>query len=67
MTERATLTVGEAAEMLGVSLPTAYTLSHSQGFPSFTIGRKLLISKDGLQRWIAEKTTVQTSEYSKRG
>ena len=45
-----TLTVAEAATILGVSLPTAYTLVHSAGFPAFTIGRKLLISRQGLEK-----------------
>ena len=54
-----TLTVAEAATMLGVSLPTAYALVHSAGFPAFTIGRRLLVSKQGLEHWIAEQTGMQ--------
>lgn len=53
--EKLTLTVKEAAALLGVSLPTAYALAHSEGFPSLTVGRKLLVSRDGLCRWIDQK------------
>ena len=55
-----TLTVAEAATIIGVSLPTAYTLVHSAGFPAFTIGRKLLISRQGLEKWIAQQAGILT-------
>lgn len=50
--EKLTLTVGEAAELLGVSRPTVYVLMRAEGFPAFKIGRRTLISRAGLADWI---------------
>lgn len=56
MTEKMTITVKEMAEMLNVSLPTAYDLVHSEGFPTIRIGRKLLVNSVMLQDWINAHT-----------
>ena len=55
--KKLTLTVAEAAELLGVSLPTAYELAHSEGFPTLRIGRKLLISRVGLESWVDRRAS----------
>ena len=47
-----TLTVDETAEELNVSRPTAYELVRQEGFPAFRIGQRILVSREGLQRWI---------------
>ncbi len=49
-----TVTIEEAARLLNISLPTAYELARKQNFPSFRIGKKILISRSGLQAWIDE-------------
>lgn len=49
------MTVKEMAMYLRVSLPTAYELVKSRGFPAFKIGRRTLISERGLQDWIANQ------------
>lgn len=51
-TERLTLSVSEAAEELGISTKTAYDLTHLDGFPVIRIGRRTLVSRDGLRRWV---------------
>lgn len=48
----------ECARLLGVSRPTVYTLINQDGFPSFKLGTRTLISVDGLRAWIAKKTEV---------
>jgi len=53
--EKITLTVHEMAEALGISLPTAYRLAHKAGFPTLPVGRKLLIPKDGLEKWVHDQ------------
>lgn len=53
--ERATMTVKETAAFIGVSLPTAYELAHSNGFPSFKIGTKLLVDRAGLADWMKQQ------------
>ena len=49
---RMTMTVEEMGAELGVSRSTAYSLSQQPGFPSFAIGRRVLVSREGLQKWI---------------
>lgn len=52
---RLTLTVEEAAKMLGVSRIKGYELAHSEGFPAMRLGRKLLIPRDRFLAWIDEQ------------
>ena len=53
--ERVALSVTEAAALLGVSRPTVYQLLNREGFPSFRIGTRRLISRSGLERWVQEQ------------
>ena len=62
--KKLTLTVAEAAELLGVSLPTAYELAHSEGFPTLRIGRKLLISRAGLELWVDRRASNEAEDRS---
>ena len=57
---RLTLTVEEAAQMLGISRIKGYELAHSEGFPVIRIGRKLLIPRNRFLAWVDEQagTTV---------
>lgn len=50
--EKLTIGVTEAAKMLGLSRPKVYELARSEGFPSFKVGERLLISIKGLQEWV---------------
>ena len=43
-----TLTMAE----LHISLPTARKLVRKSGFPAFSIGSRILINREGLQRWL---------------
>lgn len=52
---RMTLTVDELADELHISRPTAYELVKQEGFPAFHIGQRILISRNGLQRWIDQQ------------
>lgn len=52
MLDKLTYSVAEAAEVLGVSRPTVYTLIHRADFPVFKIGNRVLVSVDGLRRWV---------------
>lgn len=44
----------EAAEMMNVSMPTFYQLAAMDGFPAFRVGKKILVSVDGLKSWVAQ-------------
>ncbi len=60
--EKATMTVKELQTHLGVGRVTAYQLCNSTGFPTIRIGRKVLISCEGLKRWLAEKEGESNAE-----
>ena len=47
-----TLNANQVAEILGVARNTAYTLMHSEGFPTLHVGRRLLVPKDKLLQWM---------------
>ena len=50
------LTVEELRQHLNCSATTAYRLVHSEGFPTFKIGRKILIPVDKLNEWIERQS-----------
>ena len=50
-----TMTVSQLTYELHINLQAAYKLVKQEGFPCFTIGQKILISREGLQRWIDEQ------------
>lgn len=52
MAEKKTLNVEETAKYLGIGRSCAYELVNSKGFPSFRIGKKILVNVDALQAWI---------------
>ena len=56
--EKATLTVKESAAVVGVSLPTMYEITEREDFACLIrIGRKKLILRDGLIKWLEEQTS----------
>lgn len=50
--EKLTLSVAEAAQLLGLSLPKVYELTHRAGFPAFRIGNRTLVSRRLLEKWV---------------
>lgn len=40
------------ADVLGVSISSAYELMHEDGFPSLRIGNRLVIPKDHFRQWV---------------
>ena len=61
MNEKIALSVSEAADLLGVSRPTVYTLIHRDDFPAFKIGRRTVISRSGLEEWVQSQAVQQNS------
>ena len=53
--DKLALNVTEAAAVLGVSRPTMYVLLRREDFPSFHLGKRVLISRSGLERWVQEQ------------
>lgn len=55
--EKATLSVKEAAQVLGVSLPVMYEITRQQSFTALLlVGKKKLIHKDRFSEWMLEQT-----------
>ena len=53
--EKKTLSVAEAAKVVGISVRYMYDLVKTEGFPTIRIGRRLLVSTKGLERWLDEQ------------
>lgn len=51
------LSVPQVAAVLGISRAGAYELARSQGFPSLTIGSRIVIPKDKFISWIEERVS----------
>ena len=47
--------VKELSAKLGISLIGAYNLVNQEGFPSVRIGRRIVIPKDALDRWLEKQ------------
>ena len=47
-----TLNATQVAAVLGISRSNAYALMRSEGFPTLHIGKRMLVPKDRLIRWI---------------
>lgn len=51
------MSVKDLMAYMKISQPTAYRLVHSESFyPAFRIGKKILINKDKLDKWIFEQS-----------
>ena len=50
--EKATMSVQELSAQMGISLPKAYELVKSEGFPSLRIGTRILIPVDAFREWL---------------
>ena len=49
------ISVKQMAEILNISLDTAYEYTHIQGFPVCRIGRTVRIPKDKLEKWLEKR------------
>ena len=55
MAEKLAYSTTETAQVLGVSRPTVYTLMGQEGFPSFKLGSRTLVSVEGLREWVRQQ------------
>lgn len=49
------MNISDLQKELGLSYATAYNLTKEKDFPSFRIGKRILIDRDGLEKWINER------------
>ena len=63
MTTPQTLTVEQAAKVLGIGLATAYSAIHRGEIPSIRIGDRLLVPKPALERMLrCERESAPAAE-----
>ena len=44
------------AQVLGVSISTAYEVMHEPGFPVLRVGSRMVVPKEQFIRWVTEHT-----------
>mgnify|MGYP002524645024 CR=1 FL=1 len=52
--EKTTISVQELAIQLGISIPKAYELTRTPGFPSIRIGTRIIIPIEEFKKWLKE-------------
>ena len=55
--ERTTMSVQELSAQMGISLPKAYELVKTPGFPTLRIGTRILIPIDAYKEWLMKQST----------
>jgi excisionase family DNA binding protein len=55
MPDRLTVSVPEAAEMLGISRALAYTLIRSEHIPSLRLGRRIVVPRAALELLVDDR------------
>ena len=56
--EKLTLSASEAAQVIGISRATMYKLMKVKGFPTVQFGKRILVSRKGLERWVEEQSKI---------
>ena len=46
------LNARDMADLLGISMTAAYGLIHAENFPTITVGRRKLVPRDELIKWM---------------
>ena len=49
----------EVGNLLGLSRAKAYQLFHCKNFPSFSIGKRLVVDRSKLKQWLNEQVNVK--------
>lgn len=60
MDNELTISVPEAAKMLGVSKPTMYVLARRADFPSFSVGNRIVVHKQLFEAWVKAQAENRT-------
>lgn len=54
--EKTTMSVQELSSQMGISLPKAYQLVKSPGFPTIRIGTRILVPVDAYKEWLLKNS-----------
>lgn len=57
--ERTTMSVQALSAQMGISLPKAYELVKTPGFPTLRIGTRILIPMEAYKAWLMEQSCGQ--------
>lgn len=57
--EKATMSVQELSMQMGISMPKAYELVKSPGFPVIRIGTRILIPIEAYKQWLFRQSTKE--------
>ena len=55
------LNAKQVADLLGISQSSCYELMHEKGFPSVRIGKRFIVPRDDLKRWMDEQVAKRGS------
>ena len=56
------LNADQLAQALGISRAGAYQLMHAKGFPTIRIGKRMVVPKEKLSKWLEEKLKENETE-----
>lgn len=56
------VSVAEAADLLGLSRPTVYQLTHRADFPAVRVGGRVLVPVNGLRAWLDQQAQNSREE-----
>lgn len=54
--EKSTMSVQELSAQMGISLPKAYELTRTPGFPILRIGTRILIPVEAYKEWLMKNS-----------
>jgi excisionase family DNA binding protein len=60
------LTVSDVSTVLGIGKQNAYDLCHSEGFPSVTIGKRIVIPKLAFIKWMENPVYKEEEKHVKK-
>ena len=58
--------VDDLCGLLSISRPTAYELVHKRDFPKIQVGRRILVPRAGLEKWLESQLNATESEVHGR-
>lgn len=62
--ERTTMSVQELSAQMGISLPKAYELVKTPGFPTLRIGTRILIPVEAYKVWLMEQSMGRKNTHN---
>ena len=54
------LSVQDVSDVLGIGLAHTYEVVHQQGFPTITLGNRIIVPRDKFIQWIDNETEKQS-------